>query len=163
MDWWIVVIVVSQLAFLAFLIAIAVDYRQKTLQRRSEERLRVLDRFSSGQELSDFLATERGRQFLELFAVKEGSPSRTIIAGVSLALILIFMGAAFLLLSGLDAQDLGVEYMVTAVIVIAAALGIFAASVVSLRLARKLGLLPSTSDDGLLPSTSDGESVPGVD
>lgn len=162
MDWWITVIVVSQFAFVAFLIAIAVNYRQKTLQRRSEERLRVLERFKSGQELSDFLATERGRQFIELFAVKEGNPSRTIIAGISLALILVFMGAAFLLLSGLDAQDLGVEYMVAAVIIIAAALGILAASVVSLRLARKLGLLP-TPEDNLLPSTPGSESVPGVD
>lgn len=148
MDWWITVIVVTQFAFVAFLIAVGVNYRQKTLARRSEERLRVLERFGSGQELADFLATEQGGQFLQLFAVKGGHPSRFIVTGVAIAILVGFMGAAFLLLSWLDAQDLGVEYMVAAIIMIAAALGILAASVVSLRLARRLGLLPSEGDAG---------------
>ncbi len=145
MEWWILIMVISQLAFVAFLIALAVNYRQKMLQRRSDERLRVLERFGSGQELSEFLSTESGGQFLGLFAVKAGNPSRIIVTGVAIALLLGFMGAAFLLLSWLDAQELGVEYMVAAVLVLAGALGILAASVVSLRLARKLGLLPSES------------------
>ncbi len=143
MDWWIVVIFIGQLAFVAFLISIAVNYRQKTLERRSAERLRVLERFASGQELTDFLATERGSQFLQLFAVKPGNPGRIIITGVALATLAGFMGAAFLLLSWLDAQDMQVEYLVAGVIVIAVALGILAASVVSLSLTRKLGLLPA--------------------
>ncbi len=145
MEWWILIMVISQLAFVAFLIALAVNYRQKTLQRRSDERLRVLERFGSGQEFSEFLGTDSGGQFLQLFAVKAGNPSRIIVTGVAIALLLGFMGAAFLLLSWLDAQELGVEYMVAAVLVLAGALGILAASVVSLRLARKLGLLPSES------------------
>ena len=143
MDWWIVVIIVSELAFIAFLVAVAVNYRQKTHARRSEERLRVLERFASGQELTDFLATERGGQFLKMFAVKPGNPARIIIAGVAISVLAGCMGVGFLLLSWLDAQDMAVEYMVAAVIVLAAALGILAASMVSLRLARKLGLLPS--------------------
>ncbi len=146
MDWWIVAMVASQLLFVAFLIFLVVNYRQKTLERRSEERLRVLERFGSGQELSDFLATDSGGQFLRLFAIRAGNPSRIIVAGVAAALFLGFMGAAFLLLSWLDAQDLGAEYMVAAVIVLAAALGILAASVASLRLARKLGLLSSAGE-----------------
>ena len=143
MDWWIVAIVVSQLAFIAFLIATGVNYRQKTLQRRSEERLRVLDRFSSGQELSDFLATEHGRSFIDLFATKATDPTRIAIGWIALGVLLAFLGSAFLLLSWLDAQDLGVEYMVAAVIVLAAALGLASASLVSLRLARRFKLLPA--------------------
>ncbi len=142
MDWWIVVIIFIQMAFFAFLIGIAVNHRQKTLTRRSEERLRVLERFGSGQELADFLATERGSEFLELFAIKPGNPARIIITGAAVAVLAGFMGVAFGLLSWLDAQDMRVEYMVAAVIVLAAALGILAASAVSLHLARKLGLLP---------------------
>ncbi len=146
MDWWIVAVIVRQLAFVAFLISIAVNYRQKSLERRSQERLRVLERFASGQELADFLATEHGGRFLELFAVKAGNPARVVVTGVALATLAAFMGVAFAVLSWLDAQDLGVEYMVAAVIVLAAAGGILAASVVSLRLARKLGLLAAESD-----------------
>ena len=143
MDWWIVVIVVTQIAFVAFIIAIAINYRQKTLQRRSEERLRILDRFGSGQELGEFLATERGRQFLGLFAVKASNPARVIISGIALATFMIFLGSAFLLLSALDAQDLRAEYMVAAIIVLAAAFGILAASILSTRLAKKMNLLPT--------------------
>ncbi|MCP3964283.1 MAG: hypothetical protein GY719_41170 [bacterium] len=152
MDWWIVVIVVTQIAFVAFIIAIAVSYRQKTLQRRSEERLRILDRFGSGQELGEFLATERGRQFLGLFAVKADNPSRVVISGIAVATILIFLGSAFLLLSALDAQDLRTEYMVAAVMVLAIAFGIFAASMLSIRLARKLNLLPPEAADAADPA-----------
>ena len=81
------------------------------------------------------------------FAVKAGNPSRLIVTGVATALFLAFMGAAFLLLSWLDAQDLGVEYMVAAVLVLAASLGIVAASMASMRLARKLGLLASGAEN----------------
>ncbi len=147
MDWWISVIVVAQLAFVAFLINLAVNYRRKSLERRSEERLRVLERFGSSQELSEFLASERGGQFLELFAVKPSNPARWIVGGVAFALVSVFVGLAFLLLAWLDAQDMGIEYMVSAVIVLAAAFGILAATAVSMRLARQFGLLPEAGGD----------------
>ncbi len=146
MDWWILGIIVSNLAFVAFLVALAVNYRQKTLERRSQERLRVLERFSSGPELADFLATDGGSQFLQLFAVRSSNPARVIVTGIAVAVLTGFMGVAFGLLSFLNAQDLGVEYMVAAVLVLAAALGILTASVVSLRLARKLDLLPPAAE-----------------
>ncbi len=137
MEWWIVALLAVQLVFVAFLLWLAASYRQKSLNRRSEERLRVLERFGSGQELSDFLATERGGRFLGQFAVKPRNPAGLIVAGVVLGILAAAVGAAFLLLT--EVEDSG--FIVPAAIVLAAAGGLLAATLVSSYLAKKLGLL----------------------
>lgn len=137
MDWWIVVLIAVQLTFFAFLLWLAASYRQKSLDRRSEERLRVLERFSSGQELADFLATDRGGRFLGQFAVKPRNPAGLIVAGVVLGILAAAGGGAFLFLAAIEDQF----FIVPAAIILAAALGILAATLISSHLARKLGVL----------------------
>ena len=142
MEWWIVALVAVQFAFVAFLLWLAASYRQKSLGRRSEERLRVLDRFSSGQELSDFLATERGGRFLGQFAVRPRNPAALIIAGVVCGILAAAVGGAFLLLTGPGDND----FLIPAALILSSAAGILAATLVSYLLAQKLGLLRRTGD-----------------
>ncbi len=142
MDWWIVVLIATQLAFFAFLLWLAASHRQRSLSRHSEERLRVLERFSSGQELSDFLATERGGRFLEQFAVRPRNPAGLIVAGVVLGILAGAGGGAFLFLAEVEDS----AFLIPAAIVLAAATGILAATLVSYFLARKLGLLSANED-----------------
>ncbi len=144
MEWWIVVLVATQLAFFAFLLWLGASYWQKSLSRRSEERLRVLERFSSGQELSDFLATERGGRFLEQFAVRPRNPAALIVAGVVFGILTAAVGAAFLLLT--EVEDGG--FIIPAAILMASAGGILAATLISYFLARKLGLLRPAGERG---------------
>lgn len=142
MDSWLVVFVAVQLAFYAFLLWLAASYRQKSLNRRSEERLRVLERFSSGQELSDFLATEHGGRFLEQLAVKPKNPAGLIVGGVVCGILTAAVGGAFLLLIGRGDND----FLIPAAFVLSVAFGILAATLISFLLARKLGLLPPIQD-----------------
>jgi hypothetical protein len=138
MDWWIVVLIAVQFTFFAFLLWLAASYRQKSLERRSEERLRVLERFSSGQELADFLATDRGGRFLGQFAVKPRNPAGLIVAGVVLGILAAALAVAFLLLT----VRVDENFFVPAAILLAAAVGILVATLVSARLARRYALLP---------------------
>jgi len=142
MDWWLIALIAIQYAFVVILIWIAVNYRQNSLQRRAEERLRIVERFTSGKDLSDFLATERGARFLELFAVRHKDPAGIVIAGVVLGLVAVFVGAAFLLLLRLEDGD----FIVPGVLVLAGGLGILAATGASYRLARKFRLLHAQQD-----------------
>ncbi len=143
MDWWLITLIAIQLAFVAFLIWIAVNYRQKTLQRRSEERLRVVERFNSGKDLSEFLETERGARFLELFAVRPKNPSGIVIIGVALGLLAVFLAAAFMALCLFEEDN---SFMIPGILVLGIGLGILTATGVSYRLARKFHLLPTQRD-----------------
>lgn len=142
MDSWLVTLIGIQVAFVAFLIWLGVNYRQKSLQRRSEERLRIVERFTSGKELSDFLATERGARFLEQFAMRHKDPAGVVIGGAVIGIIALFVGPAFLLLSRLQDTD----FIVPGIIVLTGGMGILAATGVSYRLARKFRLLSTQQD-----------------
>lgn len=94
MDWWLIALIGLQFALIAFLVWLAVNYRQKTLDRRSEERLRVLERFGSGKEISEFLSTDHGGRFLELFALKPRNPAGMIIFGIVTGILALFLAGA---------------------------------------------------------------------
>lgn len=142
MDSWLVTLIGIQVAFVAFLIWLGVNYRQKSLQRRSEERLRIVERFTSGKELADFLATERGARFLEQFAMRHKDPAGLIILGVVVGILALFLGAAFFYIMARTAED----FLFAAVFIVTGGFGILAATGVSYLLARKFRLLHGQRD-----------------
>ncbi len=142
MDSWLVAFVGIQLTFFAFLIWLTAHYRHKRLERRSQERLRILERFNSGQELSDFLDTEQGRRFLALFALKARNPAGVIIAGSVVGVLALFIGAAFFYL--IEAEDS--NFLVPAVLILSGAVGVLAATVLSFLLARRFHILPPAEE-----------------
>lgn len=139
MDAWLVALIATQLAFFAFLLWLGANHHQKKMQRRSEERLRIVERFGSAKELSDFLDSDSGRRFLDQFAIKARSPAGMVIAGLVVGVLLIFGGGAFLILAAIEDEN----FLIVAILVLAAAFGVLAATALSYRLARKFRLLSS--------------------
>jgi hypothetical protein len=70
MDRWIVLLLLGQFAFLGFIIWVAARAREASLRQRSEERSRLLERFSSSQELTAFLNSEAGARLLQERSVR---------------------------------------------------------------------------------------------
>lgn len=147
MDAWLVTFILGQLAFFGFIIAVFAASRVKKAQIKSEERLRILERFNSAEELNEFLKTDNGRDLLQVFASSAASrpnPQYAILAAVALGVLTLFGGLAFgALMFFLGPQDeLAGVLPVVAVLLLTCGFGVVVAAVVSLFLARSWNLVP---------------------
>lgn len=138
MDWWIVVLVLGEFAFVGFILWVASNYKIRKSSERSEERLRILERFGSNEELSKFLASEAGDKLLANFVPKSSNQRSAIVTGVTAGLVCLFVGTAFLLLSWLEVWDDPEHFLIPGVLGCFAGAGILVSVAVSVKLLRRL-------------------------
>ncbi|HEX7185723.1 MAG TPA: hypothetical protein VF756_28115 [Thermoanaerobaculia bacterium] len=134
-EWWIVAIVIGYLAFTGWMIQIVVSFSHRRTRLRSEERLRILERFGTGEELATFLNSVAGEKLL---SGQPAYPVRTIAWTTALGIVLLFLGGAFLLLSDTFLRQLVVPGMILAM----TGGGVLVSAAVSTLLYRRAGLLP---------------------
>lgn len=146
MDF-VVAVVWGNLAFTIGILWLILHYQTQKARRQSEERLRVLERFSSGPELAEFLNSSSGVRLLDLLGSK-ADPRRSALTAVAVGTFLLVVGAAFLLLNQLDALGEPGMLMVPGMLTAAAGLGALLSAAISLRLARRLGVLESDKTEG---------------
>lgn len=139
MDRWIVILILGQFVFLGFIIWVVARAREARMRQRSEERSRLLERFSSSQELTDFLNSEAGSRLLE----KRGpaQPTRALGAAVTAGVISLFVGFAFLLLVGLHRDPSGGNLVIPGILFAMAGVGILLSALISAWLFRRAGLM----------------------
>ncbi|HSK81470.1 MAG TPA: hypothetical protein VLQ45_33760 [Thermoanaerobaculia bacterium] len=146
MYWWIVVMVLGQIAFACLIVWMFLSYRLKREDHRAQERDRLLNRFGTGPEMVEFLSSPGGQKLLDSFAVHRTntvlSLARTIRAGV----VLLSIGAAFMILAywGPSIENL----MIPGVLLGMAGSGILVSAAISNRMFRRAGLLTRVGDGG---------------
>lgn len=147
MDRWIVVMVFGQLAFAGFIIWIVARSREARLRQRSEERARMLERFSSAQEMADFLNSPAGAGFLKVFRGQSPHPIKSLAGTVTAGVISFFAGAAFLIVANMNHDD---GFRIPGMLGIMVGLGILISAAVSGWLYRRAGLLSRRAqEDGI--------------
>ena len=147
MEPWLVVLVLGQMTFVAFLCWVAVSFWAKRERLRSEERLRLVARFASGQELAAFLDTPAGRKLLAAFGSRPPDPRRAVVRTVQLGMTLAFVGLGFITLFFF--QGPGEErrvFLIPGILLMMACVGALAGAGVSALLYRRSGLA-SRNDD----------------
>ena len=142
MDWWIVILVLGELLILGWLVHIGSNYVTRRNKLRSEERLQLFQRFTTAEELSDFLATEQGRFLLEKMSAKPNGPWKWVLAGTGIGFVAALAGTG-LLASYFMLYDPEEGLLIGGMVSLCGGLGFLLASAVSLRLARHWGLHPS--------------------
>lgn len=139
MDRWIVILILGQFAFVGFIIWVAARAREARMRQRSEERTRVLERFSSSQELTAFLNSEAGGRLLG--TQKESSHPSRLVAGTAMAgVITLFVGLAFVVVVFLDRDPSGGNLVIPAAILVLAGIGLLVAAAIAAWLFRRSGL-----------------------
>ncbi len=110
---------------------------QDKLQAKSDLHRQLIEKFSSGQELSEFLSVEENRRFLEdLWSERIDARQRVLQT---------IRKGAFLLVLGLGASVLMVwqpNFVYPAVLILALGIGFLVAAAISYRLSKKWGLIP---------------------
>jgi hypothetical protein len=153
MDNWIVILVLGELAFAGFITWVVVRKRESRMRQRSEERVRVLERFSSGQEMTEFLNSSAGSRYLELLGDRVSHPIKSLSVTVTAGIISIFAGGAFQIISKTvtDADQMG--FRIPGILGLVVGVGILVSAAVSAFLYRRAGLMPPRSQgngrDGL--------------
>jgi hypothetical protein len=145
MDRWTVILILGELAFAGFIIWIVVRSRESRMRQRSEERTRILERFSSGQEMIEFLNSSAGARYLELLGERVSHPIKALSATVAAGIISIFAGGAFQIVSRFVPDYIQMGFRTAGTLGLLVGVGILASAAISAWLYRRAGLMPPAS------------------
>jgi hypothetical protein len=145
MDNWLVVLILGQLAFTGFIIWIVAHNREARMRQRSDERARMLERFSSGQEMTEFLNSPAGARYLELLGERISHPIKSLSAAVAAGIISFFAGGAFQIVSRFVPDSDQIGFRISGTLGLVVGVGILASAAVSAFLYRRAGLMPPRS------------------
>lgn len=151
MEPWLVVLILGQMTFVAFLCWVAVSFWAKRERLRSEERLRLVERFASGQELAAFLDTPAGRKLLEAFGVRTPDPRRAVARTVQLGMVLAFLGFGFMVLFFFQGPGQRTHFLIPGILLTTTCVGVLAGAGASALLSRRSGPSPQRDDDRSSP------------
>jgi hypothetical protein len=138
MDTWSVVLILGQFAFIGWIIWVAVKFNLEGKRRRSEERFRLLERFSTGQELLDFINSPAGERLFLAFSNPRPDSQKGALQALGAGLVVSLAGVGCMVLSVLRVWNDRETFLVPGVLGIAIGIGILISAWVSLRLSRKL-------------------------
>ncbi len=125
-------------ALIGFIIWLLVRANREKLQAKADLYRELLTKFSSGQELGEFLSTEEGRNFLQNFWSTQADPRKRFVKAIGAGLVITFSGVGFLVLT-LKIPDL----VIPGVLLVAVGIGFLVAGGISYRLSKKLDLVGS--------------------
>ena len=136
MTGWLVPI--AFFALIAVIVWLGVRRKQAQIQAQAQLRKQLLDKFTSGQELTAFLESKGGRQFLEDLQWQGNGRLRFIPAGV----VTTMLGLAFL---GLSLREK--NYTVAGVVLLAIGIGLLISAAIVHKLA------PEGTDQTISPDS----------
>jgi ABC-type transport system involved in cytochrome bd biosynthesis fused ATPase/permease subunit len=133
-----VLVPVALFAMVVLLVWFGVKIKRARIQEQGELRKRLLDKFSSGHELTEFLATPQGQDFLkdQEASLAQKSPRGRIVGSIGSGIVLLVLGAAFF---GLTFLDRGFVY--PAAILTALGVGVLVAAAISYHLYKKWNMI----------------------
>ena len=127
--------------------------RVKLAQLQYELQGKLLDKFSTSQELAEYLRGDAGERFLQSATVERSEPHARILGSVQVCLVLLTGGAAFLLLEGRIAQaDEAFAFLGTLGVALGIGFGLSAG--VAYLLSKSWGLINGGSSGTDLPESS---------
>ncbi|MGO9085230.1 MAG: hypothetical protein ACLP6G_22900 [Terriglobales bacterium] len=137
-----IVVVPIVFGFLAWLVwaFFSTIRRYKIAKLQAEVQNKLLDKVGSGQELLAYAQTDAGKTLLESLRVEGVSPHARIIVALQTAIVMISVGAAFLLLRNRvdDAQQ---GFLVLGTLCTTLGIGFAVSSAASYYLSKSFGLL----------------------
>jgi len=150
------------LAFVAFLLAaiwgvrVFVENRRwsRTFKLQSEVHARLIDKFSSSQELAAYMQTEAGKRFLEAAPIPLHTESPRIpnafsrvLTPIQIGVVLVLLGIGFLLLRHAG-PDYETPMLVLGVLILMPGIGFILSAGITWALATRLGLMPPPGSAG---------------
>ena len=133
-----VLVPIALFAMVVLLVAFSYKIKRARIQGQADLRKQLLDKFSSGQEFTEFLATPQGQSFLkdQEASAAQRSPKVRIISSICSGIVLVLLGGAFF---GLMYQKH--SFVFPGTILMALGVGILVAAAISYRLYKKWNMI----------------------
>jgi peptidoglycan/LPS O-acetylase OafA/YrhL len=137
-----VLVPIALFAMSVLIVWIAQLARRHTIQQRAELRRHLLDKFNSGQELTQFLETPQGHNFIKELEIggRSASSKQRILRSIVTGIVLSMIGAGFLALLHYEH-----DFIFPGVILLAIGIGFLIAAGVSYWLSKKWGIFEEST------------------
>lgn len=143
MDRWIVILILGEFALIIAISWIVANFMAKREQMRSEERLRIVNRFATPKEVTEFLESTAGKRLLDGMGGSSQRAATAIVRAVRAGVILCFIGLGFLFFAGTGSGSVPAVRGV-GIVLLVTGLGVVGSAFASKAMAKRVGLLPRT-------------------
>jgi len=144
----IVALVLGEMAFVAFVLWLAVAFIRDLARHRAELQRGVVDRFSSAPEFLAFLETGPGRRFQASLTGRPLLPLTRVLGGTVTGIVLVALGVGLVVAwLALGDRDLAIAGAVA----VSLGIGFLVAAAVSHRLCVRWGLVPGERSEERAP------------
>jgi hypothetical protein len=96
-----ILIPIAFFAMIVLIVFVVARRRQAELRARAEFQKQILDKFGSGKEFAEFMASEGSQRFLASLSAQTMAPRYRVMRGMRGGIVLAALGLGFLLLAGL--------------------------------------------------------------
>lgn len=115
--------------------------RSETVRAQTEMQTRLLEKFSSSQEMLQFLQSDAGKKFLQSATIEQTKPCGRIIGGTTVGIVSATVGIAFLFVSKSPSDaDAVLGLSLVGGVLLALGIGFLLSSIAAYLLSKKWGL-----------------------
>jgi hypothetical protein len=138
----------ASLGFIAWTVWLGARRRQAQGQAQTDLQHRLLDKFSSPQEIGDFLQTEGGRRFLQGLTPGRRHSGKSILLALQIGTVVSLLGSATLSLGIIYPMNRpGVAHpaVIFGLLILAVGIGFLISAGISYRLSKAWGIFSATN------------------
>lgn len=128
--------------FWGWVVWVILEWRK--LRHKSKLQGKIVEKFSTAQELSDFLQSKQGSRFLNFLRFNGLAPREKILSSLTKGVILSFLGIAIIVVGSLFAEEM--KYFIAfGIVLIAIGVGFLTSTLISYKLSKKWGIIDEES------------------
>ncbi|NIM90169.1 MAG: hypothetical protein GTO17_04395 [Candidatus Aminicenantes bacterium] len=126
------------IVFWAWVVWVILEWRK--MRNKSKLQSKIVDKFSTAQELSDFLQSKEGSRFLNFLRFNGRAPRDKILSSLSKGIILSFLGIAVIVVGSLFSEEMR-YFIAFGIVLIAIGVGFLLSTFISYKLSKKWGII----------------------
>ena len=133
-----IIVLPAMFVFWAWVVWVILEWRR--VRHKSQLQKMIVDKFSTAQELNDFLQSKEGNKFLNFLRLNGRAPREKILSSLSKGVILSFLGIAIIVIGGLFAGKM-MYFIAFGIVIIALGAGFLVSTKISYKLSKKWGII----------------------
>jgi len=126
------------IVFWGWVVWVILEWRR--VWHKSQLQKKIVDKFSTAQELNDFLQSKEGNKFLNFLRLNGRAPRDKILSSLSKGVILSCLGIAIIVIGGLFAGEI-MYFIAFGIVLIALGAGFLISTKISYKLSKKWGII----------------------
>lgn len=141
-DIALIIIIPIMMLFWAWVVWVILEWRK--IRHKSVLQSKIVDKFSTAQELNDFLQSQEGNKFLDFLKFNGFAPRDKILSSLTRGVILSFLGIALIIIGQIFPEEMRI-ISAFGIAVFALALGYLISTFISYKLIKKWGIIEKES------------------